>query len=273
MDAYFGSLIVEDGSSDEFTSESKSHRRAGRLEVKHLAHIAISNWRLLWDGPLGNTLEERSMNAIFFQTFALTTFETRSTATVLTYALTCLLPLIMIYHRLYRGNQSWPFNLIVKCETVSNETEQLCKFQPRSDLLVLKSGLPRLLVQVSSKSSKDWNTTPEDHTRMLLMGAAVVRFANKFSPRFMETKNFVLCATYIWFNSKVSRYLLYQGPDKPEVCRASYYYACGLSRRRFIAEDLLIRCTPQLGAPNLYANCTTFATCWKLRKLTTPPKR
>jgi hypothetical protein len=86
------------------------------------------------------------MNAIFFQNFTLTTFETRSTATVGTYALTCLPPFITIYHRLYRGIQLWPFNLIVKCETILDDDKQLGKLQPRSDLFVSKSRLPRFLV-------------------------------------------------------------------------------------------------------------------------------
>jgi hypothetical protein len=82
------------------------------------------------------------MNAIFFQNFTLTTFETRRTATVEMYALTCLPPFITIYRRLYRGTQSWPFNLIVKCETILDNDKQLRKLQPRSDLFVSKSRLP-----------------------------------------------------------------------------------------------------------------------------------
>jgi hypothetical protein len=91
------------------------------------------------------------MNAIFFHDFA---FQTGNTTTALTYALTCLPPLITIYRRLYRSDQSWPFNLIMKCETIRTVNEQLRKFRPRSDLLVSKSTLPRLLVEVETKERK-----------------------------------------------------------------------------------------------------------------------
>jgi hypothetical protein len=67
------------------------------------------------------------MNAMFFQSFALGTFEISSSTTVLTYALTCLPPLIMIYRRLYRDKQPWPYDLIMKCETIQDEKEQLRK--------------------------------------------------------------------------------------------------------------------------------------------------
>jgi hypothetical protein len=46
---------------------------------------------------------------------------------------------------------------------------------PSSDLLVLKSTLPRLLVKVNSEPKKEMR---EDLIRMLLTGAAIARFAN-----------------------------------------------------------------------------------------------
>lgn len=152
------------------------------------------------------------MNAIFFHDFA---FQTGNTTTALMYALTCLPPLITIYRRLYRSDQSWPFNLIMKCETIRTVNEQLRKFRPRSDLLVSKSTLPRLLVEVNSKPRKDM---PEDLVRMLLMGAAIVRFANRFLDRFMADKNFVLCALYVWDAGEVTRCSLFQELNKSEVC-------------------------------------------------------
>jgi hypothetical protein len=155
------------------------------------------------------------MNVIFFQRSTLTTFETQSTVTVGRYVLSCLPPLITSYRRLYRGTQSWPFQLIVKCETIPDEEKQLRKYQPRSDLLVSKSTLPRLLVEVNSKPKRE---RPEDLVRMLLMGAAVVRMANKFLDRFRESKTFVLFAIYIWSDSKVSRFSLFQLLDGAKVC-------------------------------------------------------
>ncbi len=121
--------------------------------------------------------------------------------------------LVMIYRPLYRGNQPWPFNIIMKCETAP-EGEQLRKLLPRSDLLVSKSTLPRLLVEVNSKPKDE---RPGDLIRMLLCGAAVVRMANKFSDKFMVAKDFVLFAIYIWDDGRATRYSMYQEPNNPEV--------------------------------------------------------
>jgi hypothetical protein len=222
LDEYFGPLkrSIEDGSPDEFTFESESHRHVDRFEATHLKYVADGrHWERFWEGGLGITLKGPLMNGIFFQFFALAASETSRTSTVSLYALTCLPLLIMIYRRLYRGNQSWPFNLIVKCETIQNENEQLRRFQPRSDLLVSKSTLPRLLVEVNSKPRKD---RPEDLVRMLVTGAAIVRFANRFLDAFMVDKNFVLFAIYIWDDGRVTRYSLFQEPNNPEVCWALY---------------------------------------------------
>jgi hypothetical protein len=119
-------------SPEEFTFESEYQRLAGILEVTHLVHLASRDWQQLWNGKFGSSLKEPSTNAMFFHDFI---FQTSSTTTVLTYALTCLPPLIMIYRRrrLYRGKQPWPFHLIMKCEITEDEKEQLRKFRPRSD--------------------------------------------------------------------------------------------------------------------------------------------
>lgn len=62
-------------------------------------------------------------------------------------------------------------------------------------------------MEVNSGPKKEW---PEDLVRMLLSGAAVVRFANKFLDRFKAAKNFVLFAIYIWDDGKVNWYSLFQ---------------------------------------------------------------
>jgi hypothetical protein len=74
-------------------------------------------------------------------------------------------------------------------------------------------------VKVNSKPKK---AMPEDLIQMLLTGAAIVRFANKFLDRFMENVDFVLSAIYIWDNGKVTRYSLFQKPNNPEVCWTLY---------------------------------------------------
>jgi hypothetical protein len=103
----------------------------------------------------------------------------------------------------------------MKCKR-EDEDQQLRKFRPRSGLLVSNSSLPRLLVEVNSKPKKD--DRPEDMIRMLLMGAAVVRFANRFLNRFKAEKNFVLFAMYVWDTGKVTRFSLFQESDRREVC-------------------------------------------------------
>jgi hypothetical protein len=219
LSEYFGPLkrSIEDGSPDEFTFESDSHRHVDHFEATHLKYIADGGrWERFWEGGLGITLTCPLMNGIFFLSFALAASE--RTSTVLTYALTCLPLSIMIYRRLYRGNRLWPFDLIVKCETIRDENEQLRRFQPRSDLLVSKSTLPRLLVEVDSGKTN----RSEDLVRMLLTGAAIVRFANRFLDAFMVDKNFVLFAIYIWNSGRVSHYSLFQEPINSKVCWALY---------------------------------------------------
>jgi hypothetical protein len=54
--------------------------------------------------------------------------------------------------------------------------------------------------------------------RMLLMGAAVVRFANKFLNAFQNEQNFVLCALFIHEDGEVIRYTLFQEQNNPAVC-------------------------------------------------------
>jgi len=88
---------------------------------------------------------------------------------------TCSLPCLRsLQFIVYRGNFSWPFKLIMKCLNVADD-EQLRTYRPSSDFILLQSKLPRLLVEVNSKPKSDW---PEDLVGMLVMGAAVVHFAN-----------------------------------------------------------------------------------------------
>jgi hypothetical protein len=92
--------------------------------------------------------------------------------------------------------------------------DQHRRYKPYSDLLILKSNLPRLLVEVNSTPTLDW---PPDLTRMLLQGATIVRFANEF----LDEEDFVLVAFFIDYNGSVTRYTLYQGINRV-VCSASY---------------------------------------------------
>jgi hypothetical protein len=122
-----------------------------------------------------------------------------------------------IHCRVYRGTDQWPFNLVMKCADEPAD-EQLRQFQPRSDFLIQKSKLPRLLVEVNSTPQRLW---PEDLIRMLLTGAAIVRFANTFLKSFKTTK-FMLVTMYIHANGNVSRYTLFQKQEGREVFRTLY---------------------------------------------------
>ena len=101
----------------------------------------------------------------------------------------------------------------MKCPNVEESKDQLRTFRPSSDFMIAKSNLPRLLVEVNSEQRAEW---PKDLVRMILMGAAVVRFANKFLARFAG--RFVLMAIYIWDDGKVSRYSLFQEAGDESVC-------------------------------------------------------
>ena len=127
--------------------------------------------------------------------------------------------MITIYRGLYGSKQSWPSSLIKECENIQPIGEQLRQYQPRSDLLVLKSKLPRLLVEVNTKPMKEW---PEDLIRMLLMGGAIVRFANLFLDRFKAKENFVLFAVYVWETGEVTHYSLFQESNNRGVCWTLY---------------------------------------------------
>jgi len=79
---------------------------------------------------------------------------------------------------------------------------------------------------------------PEDLIRMLLLGAAIVRFANRFLETFMTNEDFVLFAIYIWDNGEVTRYSLFQEPNNPEVCykKTSYWLNTSVERAKFVRQ-------------------------------------
>jgi hypothetical protein len=91
--------------------------------------------------------------------------------------------------------------------------DQLRVHDPRINFVVSKFGLPRLLVEVDSSRYKSWRVV-----RLLLEGAAIVRFANTFLEAFRGAKNFVLCAVLISRDGVAMRYTLYQKQDHPTVC-------------------------------------------------------
>ena len=96
-----------------------------------------------------------------------------------------------------------------------SKANNLRKYKPKSNYLLMKSGFPRYLVEVQSGDrEKGW---PKDLVRMLLQGSSIVRFANMLLDAFKDKKNFVLVCTYYWCDWDVSRYLLFQKQDETKV--------------------------------------------------------
>jgi hypothetical protein len=50
------------------------------------------------------------------------------------------------------------------------------------------------------------------------MGAAVVRFANKFLDAYKNMQNFALCAMFIHDDGEVSHFTLFQDQNNKAVC-------------------------------------------------------
>ncbi len=119
------------------------------------------------------------------------------------------------------------FVLSCQAPEVAGGKKEYRTYAPKSDFLVSRSRLPRLLVEIQSQmsggSSGSSSDFPEDMVRMLLQGASVVRTANGFLDAFKD-KNFVLIAFYIFADGKVSRFILYQSGTHPKrkVCCSSY---------------------------------------------------
>ncbi|KAJ2922906.1 hypothetical protein H1R20_g14164, partial [Candolleomyces eurysporus] len=100
------------------------------------------------------------------------------------------------------GHDSWPFGILV--EVVEEGAPVLCSYRPKSDFLVMRGGLPRLIVQVDSQVSG------QDLVRMLLQGGSVVRFANEHLDAFRKEKNFILVAIFVYSDGTAERFILYQ---------------------------------------------------------------
>ena len=77
---------------------------------------------------------------------------------------------------------------------------------------ILKCGLPRVAVVVIP------NRGDRDRHRLMLEGASVVRFANKFLDAYKKEKNLVFMAIYIGYAGATDRYILYQNKGSQKVC-------------------------------------------------------
>jgi hypothetical protein len=91
-------------------------------------------------------------------------------------------------------------------------------YKPSSDLSLWRSGLPRLLFRVDSGDPLPADEQlPGEHIRLLLQGAAAVRFANNFVDRYKDSKTFVLVTIYFTRDAKAHRHIMYQEPRERPV--------------------------------------------------------
>ncbi|KAI9512458.1 hypothetical protein F5148DRAFT_1373161 [Russula earlei] len=197
-------MDIDDGPPEESISEGRSlgkrevPRQAQGDEMSHVVYIMSYKWpnHQQRQQNRNDAFKGRVAQMIFFGKFY---YYVQGQRTITAHL----------------GHEPWPFDLIVKCETEPGPT-RFRKYTPRSAFLLSKSRLPRLLVEVDStpRVYDDPDRKPVDLVRILLAGAAVVRFANKFLESF-KGRDFVLVAVYITSKGEASRYTIFQDPDDP----------------------------------------------------------
>ncbi|KAH9047384.1 hypothetical protein EDB84DRAFT_483455 [Lactarius hengduanensis] len=172
-------------------------------EVIHLGQISSLYWAEYWETQEnGQTrlFNEDDANWLFFYTIANhIDSHPSSIATDGTLELSAEL-----------HQESWPFSLVIEVGQVYHT------YKPKSDFLVLKSGLPRMAVEVDSNLP---DRPGVDHHRPMLQGASVVRFANTTLDTYKIAKNFVFVAIYINGDGHADRYVLYQRKGSDKVYR------------------------------------------------------
>ncbi|KAH9057593.1 hypothetical protein EDB87DRAFT_1015282 [Lactarius vividus] len=104
------------------------------------------------------------------------------------------------------GQESWPFPMIVRTGSLGTD-HHYRTYKPKNSFLVLKSGLPRVAVEVNSRPL---DQPAADHHRLVLHGASIVRFANAFLDAYQEQRDFVFVAIFIGDTGLADRYFLYQ---------------------------------------------------------------
>jgi hypothetical protein len=143
----------------------------------------------------------------------------------------------------------------MRCGAIRPINAQFRRLKPHADFEVSKSRFPRLLVELNSTTGKNWS--PE-LIRMLLQGAALVRFANSFLDEFKAKKDFVIIAIFIRDFGTATRYTLCQRNDTQDpVCYAISEQARRLSCRRFVTKQRILILTRQLAVLSSHASCIT----------------
>jgi hypothetical protein len=92
----------------------------------------------------------------------------------------------------------------------SDRRHEIRVWRPKSDFLLHKDGLPRLLVQIQSQEGTTNAVGLPDENSMLLQGSHLVRFANRFVDQFKSDKSFVVVAYYIYEHGNLSRYIIFE---------------------------------------------------------------
>ncbi|KAI0247478.1 kinase-like domain-containing protein [Lactifluus subvellereus] len=111
------------------------------------------------------------------------------------------------------GEDPWPFQIIVQ-----DNRKECRSYGPKNDFTALGSSLPRLLIEVNSFRPDE---SPQNHYRMLLQAASVIRFANQFLEAYKRNKSCILVAAYVGSDGNTERYILFQ--DKEGDPRIVYY--------------------------------------------------
>ncbi|KAL0945080.1 hypothetical protein HGRIS_001024 [Hohenbuehelia grisea] len=185
-------------SGDEASAEDM--RAAGKGEVSHILHVSLP-WERFWNPARAafSGIDRLKLKESLFSAMCL-------------WLLPCHLP-VSDSVTLKFGMSSWPFELMTR--KADDASKELRSYRPKSDFLLSKSQLPRLMIEVNSTSSNDlW---PADLIRMLLSGAAIVRFANGFLDAFKQERDFVLITIYIRENGAVDWYTLFQIRNESRV--------------------------------------------------------
>ncbi|KIY46365.1 hypothetical protein FISHEDRAFT_75703 [Fistulina hepatica ATCC 64428] len=161
--------------------------------MRHIVDLASRSWQTIWQGnplrpQIHSPLKEDLAHAMYFALLKLH------------------LPPKYETIAMQGGNAPWPFHLLVER---TDPRDQIRKYQPKSDFLVLKSNFPRLIVEVNSVPTSNAEAEfPKDLVRMLLQSADT-------------EKNFVLVAFYIRAQGTVDRFILFE--EKNESNRKAFY--------------------------------------------------
>lgn len=136
-------------------------------------------------------------------------------------------------------------------------------YRPRSDLLILNRGFPRLAVEINSTSP---GRLQQDRYRLILQGASVVRYANTHLDDFKEDKDFVFMIIYIGDAGEAERDLLYQTTSDDDAVSTNFMYdIIKLNPRRYIGRRNISHLEMNTTTSNSYSNSITFLPRYRTR--------